>query len=1199
MKKHRRFTAFILTLVMSVSMLPNAAFADAITESETVVEAETDAAEESSFSEETLYTDESEPEETDESETEADIKATEADTVETESVAAETETETETETEETETEEVLLDAGAAKYSYKITPLLAPFNHYFYVQTDNPDPLSFRFEDKSSVYKDGSFESYISMDYDDFDKKTNLYADVRYEDTKTGRVKGGYIFYGGSSDGGEIVLQEGNGDNWKDTSVKLKLPALMDNVDYLIKTYAGKGSFFDQMDAVQDGFSSICFYSGSWIRGSLTKPNKYWFLATGGHTDQSFYIYSPYDRKDNESLFASAIYPFRYDSLGFPGMMAAVATRLNSAASYEWDDYYHYNVQITYNGETRTYGGAGEITGQGISKDKIAHYFDFSNGRLGLTFDGVSELLKQYAVVKMADDIPRDDALTWKLIWDQVGEKGSWVRFSASHMQNGDGTFDLGDPVFTYLYRQGDGDEFITDEWGVGYSNYFGGDLGYASDAWVDGRYVGKYYIPGATLEDFPESDLILTDVTLPKVSYQYQYEKDPKTSEYVLKYTVTDITEVKKTALFYYNSDIGAWILSDAVFDRPAADYDTLVKLVEEGVLDRKYLDMATITKAEFSKIQVDNNTNTEPPKGLIYDGTEVPGTPFDHTGKKDISGLTVTGLRPEYTYTGSSITPSVTVKDGKKTLVSGKDYKIEYSDNRNVGTASVTIKGIGGYYKSIYREFEIVQADIAKVAEFNVKSSKWDGVQRLEDFASKNITLKSKGVTLKQSVDYYAYTYSHWDDSKDLTGEFTVSVQGEGNYTGSIDKKFYVRAGIIYPLEQPVLKSAETVDSGVKISWEKMAGAAQYRVFRKSGSGGWTKLADTKAVSYTDTTAKSDTTYTYTVRCISSDGKTLTSYYDTKGISCTYYAGKKWIRLAGNGRYDTMQAIVKAGFSKTGGTVLIATGAGFKDALAAAGFAGLSDAPIILTDGKALSSQAEQELIRLKPSKVYIVGGPLAVSDKVKDRIQTVTKRKPQRLAGRNSSETSVKLALEGQYGWSSTAIIATNRSFKDALSAAPLAYANDMPILLADNGKSISNEVLDALDRCYINNIIIVGGTAAVSTHVENQLKNAGFKIKKRLWGSTGVDTSKAIAEYGIKELGMSADCMGVATSQNYPDALAGAAFCGIRESVLILADDRATTNTSFPSAYKKNFYRGYIFGGPGAVGQKTMDLLTKAIQ
>lgn len=297
-----------------------------------------------------------------------------------------------------------------------------------------------------------------------------------------------------------------------------------------------------------------------------------------------------------------------------------------------------------------------------------------------------------------------------------------------------------------------------------------------------------------------------------------------------------------------------------------------------------------------------------------------------------------------------------------------------------------------------------------------------------------------------------------------------------------------------------------------------------------------------------------------------------------------------KWNRLYGESRYDTMQTIVKEGFDQSQGTVIIATGEGFKDALSAAGFAGLYDAPIILTNGKSLSVQAQKELIRLNPEKIFIAGGPIAISHGVLRNIEKLTSVQPVRLFGQTSSATSAKLALQGKGKWGEVAVIATNKSYKDALSIAPVAYAKHMPILLADNGKSLCSEVVEALKTCGITKVIIVGGEAAVSKNVETQLRKNGIKIEKRIGGKDGAETSSLIAEYGLKK-GLSVAYMGVATSQNYPDALAGAAFCGHKNSVLILADDKVTKNTEFTRKHYAAIKKGYIFGGPYAIGYETV--------
>ena len=87
--------------------------------------------------------------------------------------------------------------------------------------------------------------------------------------------------------------------------------------------------------------------------------------------------------------------------------------------------------------------------------------------------------------------------------------------------------------------------------------------------------------------------------------------------------------------------------------------------------------------------------------------------------------------------------------------------------------------------------------------------------------------------------------------------------------------------------ISAPKITKAESVDGGVKISWNKVNGAEKYRVYYK-GSKGWTRLADTTSTSYTDSKVSSGKTYTYTVRCINSSATKFTSGYDSKGVTVT-----------------------------------------------------------------------------------------------------------------------------------------------------------------------------------------------------------------------------------------------------------------------------------------------------------------------
>ena len=63
----------------------------------------------------------------------------------------------------------------------------------------------------------------------------------------------------------------------------------------------------------------------------------------------------------------------------------------------------------------------------------------------------------------------------------------------------------------------------------------------------------------------------------------------------------------------------------------------------------------------------------------------------------------------PDQTYTGSAITPALTVTDGSTVLVEGTDYTAAYADNVRAGTAQVTVTFLGNYTGTAVKTFAIV----------------------------------------------------------------------------------------------------------------------------------------------------------------------------------------------------------------------------------------------------------------------------------------------------------------------------------------------------------------------------------------------------------------------------------------------------------------------------------------------------------
>jgi len=115
-------------------------------------------------------------------------------------------------------------------------------------------------------------------------------------------------------------------------------------------------------------------------------------------------------------------------------------------------------------------------------------------------------------------------------------------------------------------------------------------------------------------------------------------------------------------------------------------------------------------------------------------------------------------------TYTGNAITPTITVKDGSTTLVLTTDYTVEYADNINAGTATVTITGTGNYAGSTgSKTFNINKANGATVSTPILNASTSASI-------SVNIISLDNGQTVEYSIST-TNTVTNWQDSNIFSG--------------------------------------------------------------------------------------------------------------------------------------------------------------------------------------------------------------------------------------------------------------------------------------------------------------------------------------------------------------------------------------------------------------------------------------------
>ena len=165
---------------------------------------------------------------------------------------------------------------------------------------------------------------------------------------------------------------------------------------------------------------------------------------------------------------------------------------------------------------------------------------------------------------------------------------------------------------------------------------------------------------------------------------------------------------------------------------------------------------------------------------------------------------------------------------------------------------------------------------------------------------AAKGVKISWGAIAGAEKYRVYVKTASGWTNIGNTTGTsltYTKAVSGE-TYTFTVrcvsadgktlTSSYDTTGKTITYIGQPAISSLESTASGVKISWNAVSGAEKYRVYVKTASG-WTNIGNTTGTSLTYTKAVSGETYTFTVRCITADGKNHTSSYDTKGKTITY----------------------------------------------------------------------------------------------------------------------------------------------------------------------------------------------------------------------------------------------------------------------------------------------------------------------
>ena len=134
----------------------------------------------------------------------------------------------------------------------------------------------------------------------------------------------------------------------------------------------------------------------------------------------------------------------------------------------------------------------------------------------------------------------------------------------------------------------------------------------------------------------------------------------------------------------------------------------------------------------------------------------------------------------------------------------------------------------------------------------------------------------------------------SYTDKTAKIGTKYNYTVRGVGADGKTLSPGFD-RTGVSATIPKPTapanvtLGGAKAVSGGIQVTWQQANGAVKYKVYRKdTANTDWKVIATVSSASYVDRTTKIGTKYTYTVRGVAADGKTLSPGYDKTGVSAT-----------------------------------------------------------------------------------------------------------------------------------------------------------------------------------------------------------------------------------------------------------------------------------------------------------------------
>ncbi|MCU1379834.1 MAG: N-acetylmuramoyl-L-alanine amidase family 2 [Acidimicrobiales bacterium] len=290
--------------------------------------------------------------------------------------------------------------------------------------------------------------------------------------------------------------------------------------------------------------------------------------------------------------------------------------------------------------------------------------------------------------------------------------------------------------------------------------------------------------------------------------------------------------------------------------------------------------------------------------------------------------------------------------------------------------------------------------------------------------------------------------------------------------------------------------------------------------------------------------------------------------------------------RLAGSDRYATAAVVSQSTFGVGVPVAYVVTGRNFPDALAAGAAAAKRRGPVLLVDGGRIPPVIADELTRLQPAEITVVGGPAAIPDSVVTELQRYTSGTVTRVSGaeRWASAAAVSRAA---FPTAATVYVANGDSYPDALAGVPAAAKDGAPLLLV-TAHGLPSSTAEEIRRTGARRIVVLGGQASVDAAVESQLRAIAPDVVR----AGGGDRYGTAATLSAQSASPGVPAVYLATGSAFADALSGGPAAATAGAPILLVRGNcipAAVNTEINRLAPG---RIILLGGAGALASGVED-------